>query len=307
MAWGGSFTWAKAAGHGLNQAAGLASGALFGPILLLAWRFTAAALLWTILFPAARRGWTWISVWRSAMLGLLLWAGSTIQMLGLDRTSEAVSAFLTSLSVVFVPLMMALGLRRPPPAAFWIPVGIATIGIWLMTGAAPTGFGSGEILGVGCAVVFSAHMIALGEVVRRDSPWRMAAGQFLVVGGSSALAHLCVGGDFKSLALPLQRAILTSQGMWLNVVLLVIFSTMAAYGLMFHFQPRIDPTRAALSYLAEPIFAALYAYVAMGRIVSAMATLGAGLILSANVLVELLAWRHRRQALAATITAKAMS
>jgi drug/metabolite transporter (DMT)-like permease len=307
MAWGCSFTWAKAAGDGMNQAAGLASGALFGPIMLLAWRFTAAALLWMLLFPAARRGWTWMSVWRSVVLGWLLWAGSTIQMLGLDRTSETVSAFLTSLSVVFVPLMMALGPRRPPPAAFWMPVGIATIGIWLMTGAAPTGFGSGEILGVGCAVIFSAHMIALGEVVRRDSPWRLAAGQFLVVGGTSALAHLYVGGDLKSLALPLQWAILTREGLWLNVVLLVIFSTMAAYGLMFHFQPRIDPTRAALIYLAEPIFAALFAYVAMGRIVSAMATLGAGLILLANVSVELLEWRHRRQALAATITARAMS
>jgi drug/metabolite transporter (DMT)-like permease len=107
--------------------------------------------------------------------------------------------------------------------------------------------------------------------------------------------------------LPLQWAILTREGLWLNVVLLVIFSTMAAYGLMFHFQPRIDPTRAALIYLAEPIFAALYAYAAMGRVVSAMATLGAGLILLANAFVELLEWRHRRQALAATITARAMS
>ena len=51
LAWGGSFTWAKAAGDGVNQAAGLASGALLGPILLLAWRFTAAGIFWLILFP----------------------------------------------------------------------------------------------------------------------------------------------------------------------------------------------------------------------------------------------------------------
>jgi len=47
-----------------------------------------------------------------------------------------------------------------------------------------------------------------------------------------------------------------------------------------------------LIYLAEPIFAALYAYVAVGRTLSVIALLGAGLILAANVLVEIL---ERRQ------------
>ena len=69
-------------------------------------------------------------------------------MLGLDRTSEAVSAFLTSLTVVFVPLLMVVIVRRPPRAALWLPVGLAALGIWLMTGAAPTGFGVGEVLGL---------------------------------------------------------------------------------------------------------------------------------------------------------------
>ena len=32
LAWAGSFTWAKAAGDEVNQAAGLASGALLGPM-----------------------------------------------------------------------------------------------------------------------------------------------------------------------------------------------------------------------------------------------------------------------------------
>ena len=62
LAWAGSFTWAKAAGDGVNQAAGLASGALLGPILLLAWRFTAAGIFWLILIPGARRHWSWASV-----------------------------------------------------------------------------------------------------------------------------------------------------------------------------------------------------------------------------------------------------
>lgn len=294
LAWGGSFTWAKAAGDGVNQAAGLASGALLGPILLLAWRFTAAGIFWLILIPGARRHWSWAAVGRSVGLGGLLWAGQTVQMLGLDRTSEAVSAFLTSLTVVFVPLLMVVIVRRPPRAALWLPVGLAALGIWLMTGAAPTGFGVGEMLGLACAVIFSAHMIVLGEVARWDSPWQMAVGQFLSVGIGSAVTCLFVSRGPVPLTLSMQWSILMGSELWLYVVPLIVVSTMAAFGLMFYFQPKLDPTRAALIYLAEPIFAALYAYVAVGRTLSVIALLGAGLILAANVLVEILERRGKR-------------
>jgi drug/metabolite transporter (DMT)-like permease len=294
LAWGGSFTWAKAAGDGMNQTAGLASGALLGPILLLAWRFTVAGIFWLMLIPGARRYWSWAAVGRSVGLGGLLWAGQTVQMLGLDRTSEAVSAFLTSLTVVFVPLLMVVIVRRPPRAALWLPVGLAALGIWLMTGAAPTGFGVGEVLGLACAVIFSVHMIALGEVARWDSPWQMAVGQFLSVGIGSAITCLFVSRGPVPLTLSTQWAILIGSELWLYVVLLIVVSTMAAFGLMFYFQPKVDPTRAALIYLAEPIFAALYAYVAIGRTLNVIAVLGAGLILAANVLVEILERRSKR-------------
>lgn len=301
LAWAGSFTWAKAAGDGVNHAAGLPSGALLGPILLLAWRFTVAGVLWLILFPGARQGWTWRSVRRSILLGLLLWAGQTVQMLGLDRTSEAVSAFLTSLTVVFVPLLMVVLVRRPPLPAIWIPVSMAAVGIWLMTGATPTGFGAGEVLGLGCAVLFSAHMIALGEFGRDESPWRLAAGQLLSVGLSSAATSLFVDHGPTPLTPQVQWEIVTSAGIWLNIVLLIVISTMTAFGLMFYFQPKIDPTRAALIYLAEPIFAALYAYLAVGRTLTAIAIGGAALILAANFLVEWLERRSRRQSVSASI------
>jgi drug/metabolite transporter (DMT)-like permease len=234
-------------------------------------------------------------VGRAVLLGGLLWAGQTVQVLGLDRTSEAVSAFLTSLTVVFVPFLMMVVLRRPPRAAVWLAVSLAAPGIWLMTGATPTGFGAGEMLGLACAVFFSAHIIALGEVAKRDSPWQIAAGQFLSVGLGSALTCLFVRHGAVPLTPQVQWAITSSPQLWPYVTLLIVVSTMAAFGLMFYFQPKLDPTRAALIYLAEPIFAALYAYAAVGRGLSAEALLGASLILAANALVELVQWHQERR------------
>ena len=81
---------------------------------------------------------------RSIVLGAMLSCGMIVQHLGLDRTSEAVSAFLTSLTILFVPLILTLALRKPPAPVMWLGVVIATAGVWLMTGAAPSGFGVGE-------------------------------------------------------------------------------------------------------------------------------------------------------------------
>jgi drug/metabolite transporter (DMT)-like permease len=217
--------------------------------------------------------------------------GQTLQMLGLDRTSEAVNAFLTSLTVVFVPLIMLCVLRRPPAPSMWGAVALATGGVWLMTGAAPTGFGSGELLGLGCALLFAIHMILLGALGRRDSAWRLAVGQFFSVGVGSAVACLYVDSGLTHLGPAVQWHLATSTTVWIDVLLLVVISTMAAFGLMFHFQPRLDPTRAALLYLAEPIFAALFAYLTIGRSLSPIALCGAALLLIANGLVEILARR----------------
>ena len=75
----------------------------------------------------------------------------------------------------------------------------------------------------------------------------------------------------------------------------MILVTVGAFGLQTHFQPHIDPTRAALLYLVEPIFASLYAWLATGRGLSPLAAAGAGLILIANVLVELIQSKTVRQ------------
>ncbi|MGE3537096.1 MAG: DMT family transporter [Candidatus Tectimicrobiota bacterium] len=291
LAWGCSFTWAKAGGEDINQAAHLLPGAPFGPLLLLAWRFTLAGLLWLLCFPAARRGWNWASVRHSLLLGGLLCGGQTLQMLGLDRTSEAVNAFLTSLTVVFVPCCMLLVLRRPPAPRLWVAVALATLGVWLMTGATPSGFGLGEMLGLGCALVFTVHMIVLGEVGRRDSAWRLAPGQFLSVGCGAATACLWLGSGLGAAGQSPSWMLALHMPVLLNLLLLVAVATMLAFGLMFHFQPQLDPTRAALLYLAEPIFAALFAYGMVGRSLSPLALAGAALVLLANVCAELLGRR----------------
>ncbi len=297
--WGCAFTWAKAGGAGINRAAGLAAGAALGPVLFLSWRFLAAGVVWLALFPASRRAWASSTVRRGLALGLILWLSMNLQMLGLDRTSAAVSAFLTSLTVVFVPLAIAIFLRRLPKLKMWTSVALAVAGIYMMTGAAPTGFGVGELLGLGCALGFSVHLILIGEYVPRDNPFRMAVAQFVIVGvlGLASCALLeggmlayspgavlkILNGGHESFTFNLS-GVFSGQVVWINLLLVTTFSTLGAFGLMIYFQPRLSAPHAALIYLCEPIFAAIYAYLAAGSPLSGIAVAGAALILTANVL-----------------------
>jgi drug/metabolite transporter (DMT)-like permease len=294
--WGCGFTWAKAGGENVNTLAGLPHGAPLGPIWLLCVRFAMAGFVWLAVFPAARRGWTLKSVGRAFVAGGFLAGGLITQHLGLDRSSEAVTAFLTSLTILFVPLLMTVVLRRPPPAVLWLGVALAIVGVWLMTGASPTGFGLGEVLGMACAVIFSMHLISVNLVVEHDDPARMAPGQFLAVALITGVVCLFLGKGPQSLWPPRLVQLATASGVGMNLLWMVLLVTIGAFGLQTHFQQHLDPTRAALLYLCEPVFAAAYAWLAAGRTLGAVAAAGAGLILAANVLVELLQARWRRSA-----------
>jgi drug/metabolite transporter (DMT)-like permease len=288
--WGCAFTWAKEGGQAVNHAAGLADGAPLGPVFFLAIRFFIAGVLWFAAFPASRRGWSIRSLGRATLLGGLLGLGLIVQHLGLDRTSEAVSAFLTSLTILFVPLLLTLALRRPPAPVVWVGVLMAMAGVWMMTGPTPTGFGVGEVLGLGCSVIFSFYIIGVNRLLPADSAWRMTGGQFMVVAMITGATCLFLPGMPAPLPSNLIQLIATPQA-WVSMLLLIALPTLTAFGLMMKYQPRVDPTRAAMVYLMEPVFAAAYAYFAAGRTLGAIGLAGAGLILVANGFAEL--WENR--------------
>jgi drug/metabolite transporter (DMT)-like permease len=293
--WGCGFTWAKSAGAAVNERMSLPPGSALGPVWLLSIRFALAGLMFLAIFPKARRGWTLRSIGRSAIAGTFLASGLVTQHLGLDRTSEAVTAFLTTLTILFVPLLMTIALRRPPPKILWVGVALAMAGVWLMTGASPAGMGVGELLALACAVLFSLHLISVNLVMEHDEPDRMAPGQFFTVAATTAVTCLFLQRGPEALvpARALNLAIAPDIG--LNLVLMAVLVTVCAFGIQMHFQPRLDPTRAALLYLVEPVFAALYAWIATGRGLPAIAAAGAALILVANVLVELIQSRKPRK------------
>jgi drug/metabolite transporter (DMT)-like permease len=290
--WGCGFTWARAGAIAIARRGGLPADASFPPILLLGLRFAGASVIWLACSRSARAGWTPRAVGQSLLVGVPLSLGLILQHVGLDRSSESTSAFLTSLTILFVPIMTTVILRRPPSGVLWIGVAVATAGIWLLTAATQGGFGIGEVLGLGCAMVFSWYILAVNAA--KEPASRLVAGQFVIVTLVCFAAAAMLPG--RSVLMPGRLAyVLDSPAVWGNLLPLTIFTTVSAFALLTYFQPLLDPTQATLLYLCEPVIATIYAAVAAGHRPTALGIVGAAMILAANVIVELLSGRATRR------------
>lgn len=292
--WGMSFNWNKEAQHFLGQrwtAATVdpAAGHL-GPATFLAIRFPIAAALWLLIFPRSRKNWTRGVIFGGITGGVFLSVGMLFQHYGLSLTSESLSAFLTSLTILFTPLVAAFVLRHTIPPALWMAVGVATLGVALMTIYREEGrFELGALLGLLCAVVFSGHILVVDYFGKREDPWAFTLGQLLTASVVFVLFAL-----FRARAnLDAAPAVLAEATRSTTFLILtaasVIFSTLITFGLMFRYQPQTTPTRAALVYLTEPLFATAYAWIAADRTIDAGAIIGAALIILGNLVAEFFA------------------
>jgi drug/metabolite transporter (DMT)-like permease len=177
--------------------------------------------------------------------------------------------------VVFVPLLLyAVTRQRPHPLAI-AGVALAVVGLGLLTGGADVGFGRGEVLTLGCAVAFAAHLVFLGEVAARHDPIRLTTVQLATV-GAACLAPAAVQG------LALDAAALGAAAFT------GVFATAVAFLAMVWAQRIVSPSRAALILLLEPVFAALLSAVT-GESITATSALGGALILLAVVVAEVVA------------------
>lgn len=284
VVWGWTFVWMKQAIEAAERVLGpdhLAAGV--GVHLLL--RFGVGALILLAVVPRSRAitrdAWT-----GGLLLGGLLWAGFALQMAGLDRVTPAVSAFLTSLYVLFTALLQALRERRGLHASLVVGALLATAGAALIRDPRALDDGgstfAGEALTVACALVFAVHILATDRVTRRVPPMPVTVVSLAVValGGAAILATDAVGVDAL-------MHLCAEPTFWQPVLLSAVLSTALAISLMNVFQRELDPVRAAILYALEPIWAACVGIALGTDAFTPWLLVGGGLLFAGNVVAEL--------------------
>jgi drug/metabolite transporter (DMT)-like permease len=241
----------------------------------LAWRFAIAAIAMVAIRPRAVVALDARGRRLAGLLGLLLAGGYIAQTVGLEHTPASVSGFITGLYVVFTPLCTAVLLRRRVGPVTWLAVGLATVGLALLS---LHGFsiGSGEALTLLCALAFALHIVGLGE-------WSSsydAAGLVVVQLATVAVLSIVVAAP-RSLAPP------PDAGVWGAVLLTALAATAVAFFLQTWAQAHLAPTRAAVVMTMEPVFAGIFGVAIGGDPLGVRTVIGAALVLAAMYAVEL--------------------
>jgi drug/metabolite transporter (DMT)-like permease len=286
LIWGWTFSWMKAAIEAAEAAVG--EGALVLVIgLFMCLRFAIGAVGLPLVMPAARRGLWDRGVWIDGLwLALLLLGGFLLQMFGLHGVSPAVSAFLTSLYVVFTALWTRVARRSKLGWAVVLGVGLVSLGAAFISGPPQLHFDLPEWLTVLCAVLFAAHIVATDTITKRRPPMAISVSSFSwVVLGS--LAVLLLGVQLRpDIGWAGVLTLLRTPAFMVPVGLSGALGTGVALTLLNAYQRELSPVRAAILYSLEPIWAALIA-VAVGLMsVDPWLLIGGSGLLVGNLIVE---------------------
>lgn len=269
LVWGATFVLVKAALEGVST------------LLFLALRFSLAGAVLAVAYRG-RMSWALSRGSRpfagGLAAGICLFGGYLFQTLGLRFTTPSKSAFLTGLSIVLVPLFGASMRRRLPPERVTAGVLTAAAGMALLTLESGDWRASpGDLLTLAGAVFFALHILALGRYVPRDGFEPISVLQVATAAGLSLVSFWWAETPFIT---------------WNGAVLLALgvtglLATAGAFTIQAWAQQRTNPTRTALIFALEPVFAAATAYAASAEVLTARQFVGAALILGGILLVEL--------------------
>jgi len=237
-------------------------------------RFVVAVLVMILLRPQCLKLINKDLLTRGSLAGLFLGAGYILQTLGLARTGAAITGFITGLYIVFTPLLASLILKARITKLTWICVGIATVGLALLS-LKGWSIGTGELLVLGSAFAFGAHIIALGKWSGGRDAYALTVVQLSVCGVMAGVASIFEGGY----QLP------PDGGVWATVIFTAVFATAIAFVVQTWSQAHMGTTKVAVILTMEVVFAAFFAIIFGGETLTLQKALGGILVLLAMFVI----------------------
>lgn len=234
----------------------------------------------------------------AAELGLYLFLGSWIQLIGLAHTTATRSAFFVELTTVLVPVSDILILNAKVRSRTLLSALLAFAGVLVLGYEAPIVPGRalspntfalnlGDWLSILAAVLYTAHVVRL-ERVRAPSVLRLVDLKTLVqlVLGAAAVVLTTTRSEIAMIVKNARMASTVSLTLGLGCVTWIgILATAVASAAQVEGQRRVGPSLSAVVYSSQPLFAAVLALLVLGDQITFKEVLGGIMIVVAGFAV----------------------
>ena len=257
MAWGMSYVLMKIGGAALP------------PFEVLALRFTIASVICTLLFrrrlaKADRRTVIW-----GALVGVLIFAGCAAIIFGTKTTEASTAAFLTSTSIVIVPLVQTVRKRRLPEPLTIVCTLMAMGGIALLSFKSGFALSGGAVLCLFGAVLYAAFTIITDAIVRKTDALALGVIQLITMAIVGWVCTLI----FSTPVMPHGRA------EWGAILGLALICSAFAFVAQPYAQRFSTPERTALILAMEPVWGAVFSFIILAERFTLQTGCGALLVL----------------------------
>jgi len=209
--------------------------------------------------------------------GFAMFAALSIQQYCMLHATAGKAGFITSLYIIFVPLILAFFGKKPPKKII-LSIILAIAGLYLLCFKNTSGgFGIYDVLLLAGAFFYAVHIIVVNYFSQRANPVKVSCFQFFVVGILSVPLMLIFEtpevSNFIACAMPLFFAGVITCGI--------------AYTLQIFGQKYTPPVTASLIFCLESVFAALGGCLILHEMLSLKELAGCVLMISAVVISQL--------------------
>ena len=288
--WGWTFVWMKDAlnfslGTAENPSMYVEGDSIMTVVsLFIALRFGIAAILMPILIPNIRKELKSKEVWKGGgiLAGLVL-GGFLFQMHALEEIDPAVSAFLTSLYVIFTAIIISVLNKKIISKSLAFGVMLATFGAGYMQGPPQVEFGKAEWFTVICALIFGFHIVATDRITKVMSPMAvtMTSISMAAIGGTVIFLY-----SYSTEVVTTDLRFVYKTSFLVPLLLCSILGTLMALSLVNYYQKDLDPVRAAILFALEPVWATLISVIYGMTEITLWLFIGGGALLLGNLISE---------------------
>ena len=209
--------------------------------------------------------------------GIILFAATMLQQIGILHNNEPGKAgFITALYLILVPLT-GIFFRKKIGAKVWIAVVLAVCGMYLLCITEGLHMTTGDIYLLGCAFVFTLHILVIDYFSPKVDGVAMSCIQFLLCGAFG------MTGMFLTETVEMYHVLEA----WLPLVFSGVFSGGVAYTLQIVAQKDTEPAIASLLMSLESVFAVFGEWLILGQLLSGRELIGCALMFTGILLTQL--------------------